>query len=647
MGTSQTRIMQPVVLRELIKAYRQTDVAPASRRCMSNRRGRDAGSFVSPFGRQAASASHVRAASTSHAGKFVSPRLLSLARFHLIPLRTSSLVTFALCFSLLLPAVAEETLLLHDPNHHGLTIVASQDSPGVRRAAESLETFLRDRAIRDARIIRQPDVLPDASIIALETIESSPIAHWIGEDVSGFENARPEAHRIVARVHGDHPLILVVGRTDRGVDAGAAYLLSKLLWQDGVLRIPPISETRSPFFVTREATLCPTGRILTQQPDLMRKVNYEHWSREQLERYPRYLRACGFNSVQIMELLGFGTSRGYREGGDRARIAPVLHTLADAAHREGLLVSQYIWGSADGLRWDKPADRPERERRYRELAETYGKHVDHVVTHWIDEGYEGGYVIPQAATTVLLNEYRKHNPKIQATVDVWGNKDFWDSDPRAKSFLDETYSPREIGIALERWYNADQARKIRDAGRRVGIWGWYLGDYEMVYGSHLQGRVLDKYFSALPREASELVDWLSIELCFHALPSEINLYIAGRKMWEPARPLSEIMLDYCRSVYGPVNASAMHLAYKVAEEGQVDVKTYGFFIPHSDRFPDVRGTPAFRKRLEQALAAIERIKLPDDWRANFPTVAQPGEDVQSLRDTLTKLWKESGGEKAE
>jgi hypothetical protein len=518
-------------------------------------------------------------------------------------------------------------------------LIVGTEAADAQRAVTRWESFLRGRD------------LPFVTLPAAEAGSGSSAITFVVKHPSDADSdpRRAQGYSIFVQTKGDHVEIVVSGASGTGVEAGAEALLGRAGWQDGRLTVQaPLEIQATPFFATREATLCPTGRILTKDPARMKETNYEHWPEDRLRRYPQFLKACGFNSIQIMELIGNEKSPGYRGGGDRAKILPVLRTLADAAHANGMSVSQYIWGSADGYHWDKPEERPKREQRYRELAEAYGPFVDHIITHWIDEGYEGGYVVPQEATAFLWKEYRKHNRGVRATMDTWGNSrigrggygNLWEGDPRARAFLDETFMPREIGIALERWYNAEQAARVRQAGRRVGIWGWYLGDYEMNFGAHLQSRVLDKYFSSLPADAAGTVDWLSIEMCFHALPSQINLYVAGQKMWTPQRALGEILLDYCRSVYGPQNAKAVRLAYETVEAGQKDVKIYGVFIPESDRFPVVRGTPQFRVQAEEALAAIQTVVLSPDWQPNFPVVGSPAEDIKWLREQLETHLKE-------
>jgi len=165
----------------------------------------------------------------------------------------------------------------------------------------------------------------------------------------------------------------------------------------------------------------------------------------------------------------------------------------------------------------------------------------------------------------------------------------------------------------------------------------------MAYGVHLQTRLLDRKFSSLPDEARGTVDWLSIEMCWHALPSQINFYVTGQKMWTPKRPLAEIMLDYCRAVYGPPNAEAIRQAFETVEAGQRDTRVYGVYIPHGDKLPVVRGTPAFRARAEGALAGLSTVELPADRRPNFPVMGSPAEDLAWLREQLESHLKEAQG----
>ena len=141
------------------------------------------------------------------------------------------------------------------------------------------------------------------------------------------------------------------------------------------------------------------------------------------------------------------------------------------------------------------------------------------------------------------------NPKVDSTLSTWANFSFWKGHPGTK-FLDTTYSPKEMGIALHRWYDLDKAKAVKASGRTVDIWGWYLSDYEMELDVYLAMRRLDKYYTTLPDRASKDIRALSTELCFHGWPSIINAYVTAQKMWSPKRPLAEIEREFCAATFG-------------------------------------------------------------------------------------------------
>ncbi|MDM8339112.1 hypothetical protein [Mediterranea massiliensis] len=458
------------------------------------------------------------------------------------------------------------------------------------------------------------------SIIAFETESACPLAQKIGLDISELQNSRDESHIIYVDTWKKNPLVLIVGKTDIGVELGAWRLLSKVgVWNNSV-SISSGIEVNKPFFNVREMHI-------NNRPD------YLSWDYKRFSEYPRYLKACGFNSVQLMECLsywGYGNKKWSRE-----EVASIFRTVAASAHEEGMFVSQFVWG--EELLNDSSL--------ISVSARTYGKLVDHLVTHWGDPG-PGGYGITQTTTMDMLKAYRQYNPNCRATVSTWYNHSFWNEEQAknegAKQMLDETFSPKEIGIALHRWWddqgtsegkNPARGELVLKSGRRLGIWGWYLCDYEMTPGEHLKTRVLDKYFSSLPSDVSDKVDWLSVEKCFHGGESRINQYVSGQKMWNPYRPLREIMMDYCRAVYGPLYAEIMCDAYECAEAMQVQYVRGN--IPKSDLFPSVEGNIDFSNRVQEVLLELKKIQIPEDWQPNIPDIGDPKKDIKTLIQRLS------------
>lgn len=314
-------------------------------------------------------------------------------------------------------------------------IVSPENSELNRMAVQTLTAFFNDRNIR---IARQSSIknTREGAVFVLETSTTHPFAKTSGINVALLNGMRDEGHIISVSNTKGRPIIYILGKTDAGVDAGVQFLLSKMVCKTGTkgynVTIPLFKITRNPFFKNREATLCPTGRAFPDQPE----VNYENWNDDQLKRYPQFFKASGFNSMQFMELITYHAKTKKWEGGYRygipkgktmADLQHVLYTLMDATHQQGMKVSLYIWGSppGDGSRWDDPVTRPARAEFYKLIAERYGRKVDHIITHWQDEGNEGGYITPLTASMFLRDEYKKHNPEVRVTCDAWFNPDLY------------------------------------------------------------------------------------------------------------------------------------------------------------------------------------------------------------------------------
>lgn len=552
------------------------------------------------------------------------------------------LAVFIVLLTMLPHNARSETLVLASGRYPTPVFYLSGNDPAMLRASNTLETFFNDRHIKVEILnsMMYTSLKEGKTLFALETEYFHPIAKRFGLDLSVLRDQRDESHIIYVGKHNHQSIVIIVGKSASGTEAGANFLLSKIHCEldanDWIIYSQTFKEFRRPFFRIREATLTPTGREHPNYPN----VNYENWDYQRLINYPSFLKASGFNSLQLMELVTYDPinnkwRKGYRGGVPKGKkiedVQDVLYTLMNAAHNEGMRVSQYIWGSPnDGYRWDNPSTRPLRQKFYQELAKRYGSKVDHIITHWRDEGTEGGYETPLTATMYIWNEFKKYNPCVEVTADAWFNSEIYDG------IECEKFASKDVGIAVERWYDEERVEQISKFGRKVGIWGWYLSDFEMTYGSKLYTKTLDNYFKSLPEKAGEQVDWISLELCFHGMPSMINLYVVGRKMWNPKTSVSDIILDYCKAMYGESNADAMKFVYETVEEGQKEVR-YG--MVEKDRYPNVRNSTEFQAKVKKALNLIRQVKLDYNWKSNFSEVVLPQDDVKNLYNSLIGFIK--------
>jgi hypothetical protein len=325
-----------------------------------------------------------------------------------------------------------------------------------------------------------------------------------------------------------------------------------------------------------------------------------------------------------------------------------------------MYVSLFQWGDClykEGAThsWNDSAEHQTMLAFMKDLADGYGKYVDHVNVHFGDPGgclRDGcdSYKTPQQVTAAYYDAFRKINPKVECSLSTWAWGDFWSYCPHpvdlsnynpyfpnmamAKTFnrpipggggfLDTAFMPLNIGMALHRTYNRDQARAVLAAGRPVDVWTWYVGDNEMLNSYWLNMKGVDDILKSLPEEAGQELRSYSFELNFHGWPEIINTYIGGRELWNPRASLAELEREFCSGAFGPENADAMVALYEACENGCFSaVPTPGDF-----------GTDAYNQHLREILKQSERIRLSADWKPNFALPVEARDYVDQLKSRL-------------
>jgi len=485
----------------------------------------------------------------------------------------------------------------------------------------------------------------------LETRSACPIAKSLGVSSSFLDKARSDAYILKVFRKAGKSIVLIIGKNQAGVRSGVARLVALTRADGDTLVTPVTSESRTPFIVTRRLHVCVTGRIAQDTP--YSDTLWTNWSDDRIRAYAEQLWLLGYNSIEIPEIRGYRYygNDGFTEEDLRTTITPKLRVFMQAVRDNGMEVSQFIWGQSlfkegENFCWNLPDERATMEKEYHRLAQTYGDLVDHIVVHVGDPGgcTRTGcdpYKTTQEIATCLLGEYRKVNPKATATLSTWANAGFWEGAPDV-TFLDQTYSSKEIGIALHRWYDAENAAKVAKSGRKCDIWCWYMSDFEMWLDVSLFMRKLDKYYAALPDRASTDIRTISTELCFQGWPQIINAYVAAQKMWTPKRSLDEIEREFCSGTFGEKNTDAMLALYRVCEEYVHPDRYYGF-IPASDCTPEVIGTSAYNKALRAALTKAKGMTISRDGKYRLTSATDPVAMKDYLvRDaTLLQLFSEA------
>lgn len=552
--------------------------------------------------------------------------------------------------------------------------VVSADEPALRKVAVDLRDYLADRYDAVAEQV-MPSLPPErvGAVIVVATEETMGQLDGVDVAVSFKPDGHSDAYVLEARGTEKGPCIALIGKTASGARAAVSRLICTLINDGQTLWVEARREQHSPFIDTRLVCVAPTARRQMPADSPLADANFELWDLDRLRAYPELFGQFGFSGIQITEIRGYG----HISGDYLKRAQQAVRMLAVGANDRDLFVSLDQWGDCpyvegQALCWEDPKEHQELVAFFTDLAERYGEWVDHIYIHVGDPGgaVHGGctlFVTPQKLTAGVLEIFRRFNPNCLGTMSTWANSSFWMHSPTPVSlknyepifapppahrqfgqpipagaeFLDATWLPKDVGIALHRYYNEDQADMLVAAGRPVDVWGWYIGDMEMNTTLTLNMSTVDNYYRDLPDKAGDQIRIQTIDLCFHGWPQIINTYIGAQKMWNPRRPLGQIEREFCVAAFGPANADAMHALYKVCENSwDYDIwQLPEVDLPH----PDKLGTAAFNARLRETLAQAETVRFPAGWQPNFafPVPVQRYLDMLTARCRLTLAYSEA------
>ena len=543
-----------------------------------------------------------------------------------------------------------------------VSIVSSQ-SKQAKEMADYLRRWIADRGYY---VNKQFGASIDRSYNGPQWVvtEYAGLASVGADDVSIKFNksARDDAYVIDVRQQGGSAIVLLVGKSAAGVRAAVARLVGKLTNDGRQLWLTAGREENDPFIPIRLAYMGKAPRRQVPVGSPFEDIDIEKWPVNKLRAYSELFWQFGYNGIEIAE------SRGYASisGAVLKRVQMSNIALAQGARSRGMYVWFSQWGDCpfkegESYSWNNSRERTVLIDFMNELAGIYGPYIDHINIHIGDPGgctRDGCdfYKTPQQITAAFLQAFRKTNPRISASLSTWANNDFWAHSPNkvamsnylpwpgkasgfnhpipdGAKFLDDTFMPREIGIAIPRVYDEDEADLLVAAGRAVDVWGWYIADMEMINNIWLNMHFVDALFSDLPDKARNQVRSQTIETCFHGWPQIINSYIGAQKLWNPKRSLSDIEHEFCVAAFGPTNADVMVELYNACENGKEDP------IPHPSDF----GTALYNARLRRVLASAQKVSIPADWKPNFafPVQVQKYVDMLKARLQLTLAVSEA------
>ena len=375
---------------------------------------------------------------------------------------------------------------------------------------------------------------------------------------------------------------------------------------------------------------------------MYKKYACPNWDIAKWRKYIDMLVAFGFNSIQLSD-----TSLSYRLAGwgDYPREWPQkVAAIADYARSRGLRTTFFIWGTVGfdyrdntpylkGLCWNDPREREILEQ-YWEHQAWHVSHFDHLVTHWGDPGgcKRGGCTIETAQHlhNEIVRRCREHNPTINSSFSLWCIDNAWPGYKDVHTVVDAGILPAEVMVAVGTDYSMDripgklrEVQEIATAGRKVGVWGWYLADHEMLPSLWVRTASLKDYFSKFVGQTYEQTEWHTIDSCVPPLNMH-NLYVAAKLMRDPQADADAALGEFLAGAFGPPNVAALKRVFDVIHNTRGEQinwtrgGTYG-----KDSVPDVTV-------VQEVHQAVVQISIPEDFRPAFPMVISPQEFLAEL-----------------
>lgn len=413
-----------------------------------------------------------------------------------------------------------------------------------------------------------------------------------------------------------------------------------------------------PFIKYRECTLSDPWGLYHIRPRLKdehrQRYCIERWPLAQLEAYVDMLNAFGYNSIQIHDLW-----ENYKMGklaDPQTWRKKVLHVFK-YARQLGMRTTLFVWGNSpydyrDGrhyrnANWYDPKQREILERYHDYQAAEYAPHIDHVLTHWGDPGgcLEGPNTIETAQEihNAIVGKFKAKNQKVEDSFSLWAlnSDDYgkWKGYKDETTILDSGILPQETMLALGARYHDRAAKAIVNAGRKVGVWIWYLADHEIRPSLHVHHRRIGQYFNNLPSGAGDLLEWHSMESNSHTL-NVWNLYVAAQLMINPKLDADDLLCEFVEKAFGKENREGVLNALNaIAFTRCVKDYDYGFVEKVFDGIPNI---PAYSVpvgenhpdtdlgMLKEALKGLEKVSIRNLHTPEFPMVISPQALVQEI-----------------
>jgi hypothetical protein len=456
------------------------------------------------------------------------------------------------------------------------------------------------------------------------------------------QSDRPESFVVSQKSKGKLLVLVIAGQTDQGIKRGIYHIMQNLTLRKGKLLLRNYSISGTPYILYRGSHLGGyTRRVfgledpniggstpVTAPSEQIHWNHFDNWDVERVADYLDMLDFFGYNMIETSYRLYLREERA-RSPEEEEKEQRWLDAFLGNARRNGLRLQIQFNGTMFGPGGSIPYGKETKikyEEFYSRVGRIAGPHLDSVVTHWVDAG--GWKSTKENPCTIELLQdlhvqidgaFRKVNPNIETMLSLWfldhRSYKFWEGYEGVETILNSGRIPPHIGISQSRTYQPVEARKIIDAGHKLGVWGWYIADHELVYTMHVHTHPLRNYFRNLPKEAGESLYFHTLSNC-QAETNIYTIYLGARMMWNPRNDPEVYLREVASLVYGPKNEAVVFQALKAIGDIRCGKKCRGYWRPQDlteekDLYDGIQSYNAvgdFETAYQQATAAWNGLK---------------------------------------
>ena len=559
-------------------------------------------------------------------------------------MRTSSLVWIILVSSV---SARAEVVFPQETVAH---VVASPQTPLEQRLLGRLTDYLGRVLRQPAMVVEELEQVPAAAPAILLATKESPIPLPVSLPANS-----PESYALVTAESQGHAVVVAVGVTDRGLKRAIQRMIIESRQKPAALVFPDVNRTVSPWIPHREWTVCPWTPLYVRgafvNPRADRRLDITLYGDRQLADYAEMLDWFGYSGCQLME-----TSYSYGVFGSIEGFHSWQERLARAVRDNGQEVSLWVWSAQfSGYNWydpevlavrvpakgafEDPATRRVFEKyydRYAELAPL----VDRVFGHFYDPGILADRTDVFKYMRLLEQKFKAGNPHVRMGIDFWAAGQEYMQQLIDNGFGDYLLLETGLPLSYPDGTRATLHQQAKEKGIRLGVWGWYLTEYEtdQLASMYVNAQVLSSIYQKIKREAVDLypVEYWS-EMDAHHLNNIYSMYVAGQLLWDPGSDPDELLRELAFGIWGPTNGAEVLDALELIQDVRSGPtwETYWWTTPQY-RIGTDRPADDLR-RAEAALAALSTMKPDFAFVPKFPLPFAPETFVELMIPHLRQI----------